>query len=61
MVLNFEMIGETMGEAQQPFNALPPGHRLQECELIRVLGVGDFDITYLGTDHNLKKAVAIKE
>ena len=50
-----------MSEAQQPFNALPPGHRLRECELVRVLGVGDFDITYLGTDHNLKKAVAIKE
>ena len=41
--------------------ALPPGHRLQECELVRVLGVGDFDITYLGIDHSLKKAVAIKE
>ena len=50
-----------MSEAQQPFNALPLGHRLQEYELVRVLGVGDFDIMYLGTDHNLKKAVAIKE
>ena len=50
-----------MSEAQQPFNALPPSYRLQEYELVRVLGVGDFDITYLGTDHNLKKAVAIKE
>ena len=50
-----------MSEVQQPFNALPQGHRLQEYELVRVLGVGDFGITYLGTDHNLKKAVAIKE
>ena len=50
-----------MSEAQQPFNALPPGHRLQEYELVGVLGIGDFGITYLGTDHNLKKAVAIKE
>ncbi len=50
-----------MSEAQQPFNALPPSHRLQECELVCVLGVGDFDITYLGTDHNLKRTVAIKE
>ena len=36
-----------MSEAQQPFNALPLGHRLQEYELVRVLGVGGFDITYL--------------
>ena len=59
--LLFEMIGETMSEAQQPFDALPPSHRLQECELVRLLGVGDFDLTYLGTDHSLRKAVAIKE
>ena len=41
--------------------ALPLGHRLQDYELVRVLGAGDFGITYLGTDHSLKKAVAIKE
>ena len=50
-----------MSEAQQPFNALPPSHRLQEYELVRVLGAGGFGITYLGFDHNLDKAVAIKE
>ena len=50
-----------MNEAQQPLNALPQGHRLQEYELVRVLGFGGFGMTYLGFDHNLDKAVAIKE
>ena len=50
-----------MSEAQQPLNALPPSHRLQEYELVRVLGMGGFGITYLGFDHNLDKGVAIKE
>ena len=50
-----------MSEAQQPLNALPSGHRLQEYELVRVLGVGGFGMTYLGFDHHLDKAVAIKE
>ena len=45
----------------QPLNALPQGHRLQEYELVRVLGVGGFGMTYLGFDHNLDKAVAVKE
>ena len=50
-----------MNEAQQPLNALPQGHRLQEYELVRVLGFGGFGMTYLGFDHNLSKTVAIKE
>ena len=50
-----------MNETQQPLNALPQGHRLQEYELVRVLGFGGFGMTYLGFDHNLDKAVAIKE
>ena len=50
-----------MSEAQQPLNALSRGYRLQEYELVRVLGVGGFGMTYLGFDHNLDKAVAIKE
>ena len=50
-----------MNDAQQPLNALPQGHRLQEYELVRVLGFGGFGMTYLGFDHNLDKAVAIKE
>ena len=50
-----------MNNAQQPLNALPQGHRLQEYELVRVLGFGGFGMTYLGFDHNLDKAVAVKE
>ena len=50
-----------MTNAQQPINALPNGYRLQEYELVRVLGFGGFGMTYLGFDDNLNKAVAIKE
>ena len=50
-----------MSDAPQPLNALPQGHRLQEYELVRVLGVGGFGMTCLGFDHHLDKAVAIKE
>ena len=50
-----------MNESPQPLNALPQGYRLQEYELVRVLGFGGFGMTYLGFDHNLDKAVAIKE
>lgn len=42
-------------------NALPVGFRFEEHEIIRVLGSGGFGITYLGYDHNLDKAIAIKE
>ena len=50
-----------MNDAEHPLNALPQGHRLQEYELVKVLGFGGFGMTYLGYDHNLDKAVAIKE
>ena len=50
-----------MNEVPQPLHALPQGYRLQEYELVRVLGFGGFGMTYLGFDHNLDKAVAIKE
>ena len=50
-----------MSEEQHPLHALPRGHRLGEYELVRVLGVGGFGMTYLGFDHHLDKAVAIKE
>ena len=46
---------------EHPLNALPKGYRLQEHEFVRVLGFGGFGVTYLGYDHNLDKAVAIKE
>ena len=50
-----------MSAAQHPLHALPPGHRLQEYERRRVLGLGGFGRTYLGFDHPLDKAVAVKE
>ena len=50
-----------MNDSQHPLNALPQGYRLQEYELVRVLGFGGFGMTYLGFDHNLDKGVAIKE
>ncbi len=41
--------------------ALPPGLRLHEYRIERVLGQGGFGITYLATDVNLDAQVAIKE
>ena len=49
-----------MSAYEHPYNALPQGYRLQEYELVRVLGAGGFGITYLGFD-NLDRAFAIKE
>ena len=46
---------------EHPIIALPQGYRVQEYELVRVLGFGGFGVTYLGYDHNLDKPVAIKE
>lgn len=42
-------------------HALPPGFRLNEYELIRVLGQGGFGIVYLARDDTLGRQVAIKE
>ena len=46
---------------EHPVNALPKKYRLQEYELVRVLGFGGFGMTYLGYDHHLDRPVAIKE
>src|SRR5664279_30603 len=42
-------------------DALPPGTRFGEFEIIRVLGVGGFGIVYLANDHSLEREVALKE
>ena len=42
-------------------HTLPPGFRIDEYEIVRVLGAGGFGITYLAFDHNLNGPVAIKE
>ncbi len=42
-------------------NALKKGYKLAEYEIVRVLGVGGFGITYVAYDDNLAKGVAIKE
>jgi TPR repeat protein len=42
-------------------SALTPGYRLHEYQIESVLGHGGFGITYLATDNNLHKKVAIKE
>ncbi|MDP9043473.1 MAG: serine/threonine protein kinase, partial [Pseudomonadota bacterium] len=42
-------------------DALVPGTRLDEFEIIRVLGAGGFGIVYLALDHVLLRYVAIKE
>ncbi len=42
-------------------DALPPGSKLDEFEIVRVLGVGGFGIVYLALDQVLLRYVAIKE
>ena len=41
--------------------ALPPGSKLDEFEIVRVLGAGGFGIVYLALDKLLLRYVAIKE
>ena len=43
------------------YDALSPGTRLDEFEIVRVLGTGGFGIVYLARDHVLLRDVAIKE
>ena len=42
-------------------DALPAGYRLEEYEVVRVLGSGGFGITYLARDSQLHQQVALKE
>ena len=41
--------------------ALPPGHRVGQCRLLGVLGVGGFGVTYLGEHAGIGHRVAVKE
>ena len=41
--------------------ALPVGHRLEEYEIVRLLGQGGFGITYLAKDNYRDEEVALKE
>jgi serine/threonine protein kinase len=47
--------------AESPQHALPAGTRLDEFEIVRVLGAGGFGIVYLALDQILLRYVAIKE
>ncbi|MCY7315850.1 MAG: protein kinase [Rubrivivax sp.] len=49
------------GPRQDHPNALLPGTRLDEFELLGVLGIGGFGIVYRAFDHALEREVAIKE
>ena len=42
-------------------NALPPGTRLGEFEILGLVGEGGFGIVYLAHDHNLQRRIALKE
>ena len=48
-------------EAENVHDALAPGTRLDEFEIVRVLGAGGFGIVYLAVDQVLQRQVAIKE
>ena len=50
-----------MAEDKEYTDALPQGSRLEGYEIVRVLGMGGFGMTYLGFDDELNAPVAIKE
>lgn len=49
------------GSDDDSINALPPGTRFGELEILGTLGVGGFGIVYLARDHSLEREIAIKE
>jgi serine/threonine protein kinase len=52
---------ETSASRVSHVDALPPGTRLAEFEILGLLGVGGFGMVYKAFDHSLHRAVAIKE
>jgi len=53
--------GTVNSTPQENTQALPPGTRLEEFIIERVLGSGGFGITYLARDTRLDRKVVIKE
>ena len=51
----------TPASTAAPSQALPPGARLGEFEVVALLGVGGFGMVYQAFDHQLQRFVAIKE
>ena len=51
----------TPASVAQHVDALPPGTRLGEFEVVGLLGVGGFGMVYQAFDHSLLRFVAIKE
>ena len=56
-----ERSSQTSASGVSHVDALPPGTRLAEFEILALLGVGGFGMVYKAFDHSLHRAVAIKE
>ncbi len=56
-----ESPSQTSASRVNHVDALPPGTRLAEFEILQLLGVGGFGMVYKAFDHSLHRAVAIKE
>ncbi|HEX6703145.1 MAG TPA: protein kinase [Albitalea sp.] len=52
---------ESVARAVSQRESLPAGTRLDDCEILRILGNGGFGTVYLAHDHSLDREVAIKE
>ena len=56
-----ERSSQTPAAGVSHVDALPPGTRLAEFEILGLLGVGGFGMVYQAFDHQLQRFVAIKE